>query len=75
MSTTWIQTAWVNDTDGPYLVSAYDEASADSWAGVPRFHTDEVAKHADVREMRIEIPWEAVTALFAPPIVRGEVTA
>lgn len=75
-----ITTAWTDngDGDGCTLVSAYAETDFDNWGGVPEWHTDLVKKNSQeepVRELVIEIPDEAVTALFHPPAIRGEVTA
>lgn len=79
-----ITTAWAeSEVDGemPWLVSAYDEFTFDSWNGVPDFFTDAVKKAGPdtegrgprVRVLEIEIPQEAVEALFESPVTRGEV--
>jgi hypothetical protein len=81
-----ITTAWAeSEVDGemPWLISAYDEFTEDSWGGVPDFFTDECKERgpdADgngprIRILVIEIPQDAVEALFDAPVVQGEASA
>jgi hypothetical protein len=74
-----ITTAWADNEPlmVPDLVSAYTEYDFDEWGDVPKPHADAVAKArgegVEVRELVIEVPDEAVEALFATPTVTGTV--
>lgn len=79
-----ITTAWAeSEVDGemPWLIAAYDEFTEDSWGGTPEFFTEACKKYGPdaegngprVRILVIEIPQEAVEALFEAPVVNGEV--
>lgn len=73
--TIWVKTAWVDSSDGPYMVAAYDEWTFESWGGEPVFYIEDIKKHEGdgVREMYVHVPADAVRALFAAPHVKGEV--
>jgi hypothetical protein len=67
-----ITTAWEDDGDGYFLLSAYDELTWDAWGETPEFYTEAVKKcSSPVREMVIEIPDAAVANLFRVPTVKG----
>lgn len=79
-----ITTAWAeSEVDGemPWLISAFDEFTEDSWGGTPTFFTDACKEYGPdaegngprVRVLVIEIPESAVTALFEAPMVKGKV--
>lgn len=67
----WIKTAWVEEGDGPYMVASYDEWTFEAWGEEPEFYTTEVKKHTGVREMYVDVPADAVRAMFAASRVEG----
>ena len=68
-----ITTAWASDSDEfPWLVAAIDEDTAEI-VGTEQYNRA-VARVSDVRELVIEVPDEAVRALFDVPEVKGKVT-
>lgn len=61
-----------NDTDTmPWIVSSYDEYTAEEHDGVPYFYANE--RQDGDRELIVEVPDEAVRALFMPPTVKAKV--
>lgn len=81
-----ITTAWAeSEVEGemPWLISAYDEFTEDAWNGTPDFFTEACKKYGPdaegngprVRTLVIEIPQDAVEALFKAPVVKGEVVS
>lgn len=61
----------------PTLIAACDEYTEEAWGGTPDFFTDEIKKYdgAKVREMVVELPADAVEALFKVPVVGGSIPA
>lgn len=77
-----ITTAWAeSEVDGemPWLISAYDEFTEREWNGTPDFFTEACKKYGPdaegngprVRTLIIEVPEEAVEALFEAAVVTG----
>lgn len=76
ITTAWF---WQDTDDAPELIAAYDELTGDAWNGHPEFFTTAVEKAkadgAEVRHCTIEVPSDAVYALFDEPTIAGAAAA
>jgi hypothetical protein len=73
-----ITTAWTQENDEvPWLLSAYDENTANEWGKVPDFFSEEIEKragtNADIRIIVIDVPEGAIGAAFKAAEVLGSV--
>jgi hypothetical protein len=69
-----IYTIWHKGDEGevPWLLDAVDEYTIDNNGGPPPSYLEHQAKN-DVRELILDIPEEAVRALFATPRTKASV--
>lgn len=78
ITTAWI---WPAGENAPWLISAYDELTADEWNGEPEFFTKDIAKHAPegdhqaVRIIEINVPSSDIYEAWQTADVNGSVTA
>lgn len=56
----------------PWMISAYDEYTAEEHNGEPCFYT--AVREPGDRELVIEVPEKSVLKLFATPLIKGEVS-
>lgn len=74
LTTTWVR--YEDSEDAPWLVSAYDEITADEHGGVPDFYTEELSHYGDeyaLREVVIEVPDRPILEAFDAPTIPGRV--
>lgn len=71
-----IYTLWQSDgsADVPWCIDAVDEYTIDEHNGFPEGYAKK-RDGKDVRELVIDVPNSAVTALFESPTVKGRVVS
>ena len=61
------------DGEMPTLISAVDEYTEDNWGKVPDWHTKELSKYTNVREVTVIVRDEDVRVLFAVPTIDARI--
>lgn len=66
-----IETAWIDDGEGPWMVTSYDEYTQDAHGGgIPDFAQKEIEElperaRGDIRWLTVEVPDSVIDRLFA----------